>query len=123
MLYIMVRAIFQSYEWKHALENNSRQDPEGHGWIKKEGVLAVEWLRQKTAPESVLDFFSCKCKKNKCSNGMCNYFMVGLSCTNICKCLNCADGTSAQDEQLREGDESGSGDDSSDDDLSTDEQN
>ena len=35
-LYIhMERANFQSYEWKHALENNSRQDPEGHGWIKR----------------------------------------------------------------------------------------
>ena len=119
----MERANFQNYEWKNALENNSRQNPQGQGWIKKDGVLAFEWFRQKPAPELVLEFVSSKCKKNKCRHGMCVCFMVGLSCTGVCRCLNCANGTSAQDEELPEGDESSSGDDSSDDDLSADEQN
>ena len=112
----MERANFQSYEWKHALENNSRQYPEEHGWIKKDGALVVEWLRQKPAPELMLEFVSCKCKKSKCSNGMCDCFLVGLSCMNVCRWLSCANGTSAQDEELREGNENGSGDDSFDDD-------
>ena len=54
---------------------------------------------------------------------MCDCFMVGLSCTNVCRYLNCANGTSAQDEEIPEGDDSGTGDDSSDDDLSADDQN
>ena len=54
---------------------------------------------------------------------MCDCFMVGLSCTNVCRYLNCANGTSAQDEEIPEDDESCTGDDSSDDDLSADEQN
>ena len=118
----MERANFQSYEWKHALENKSSRPR--RAWLdKKDEALAVEWLRQKPAPELVLKFVSCKCKKNKCRNGMCNCFVVGLRCTNICRCLNCANRTPAKDEELREADESGSRDDSSDDDLSADEQN
>ena len=97
-----------------------RQDLDGH---EKDRALAIEWLRQKPTPESMLEFVSCKCKKNKCSNGMCDCFMVGLSCTNVCRCLSCANGTSAQDEELGEGDESGSGDEPSDNDLSADKQN
>ena len=122
-LYIhMERANFQSYEWKHALENKSSRPR--RAWLdKKDEALAVEWLRQKPAPELVLEFVSCKCKKNKCRNGMCDCFVVGLRCTNICRCLNCANRTPAKDEELREADESGSRDDSSDDDLSADEQN
>lgn len=112
------KAMSETMHWK-----TSCQDPEGHGWIKKAGALAVEWLRQKLAPELVLEFVSCKCKKNKCSNGMCDCFMVDLSCTNVCRCFNCANGTFAQDEEQREGEKSGSGDDSSDDDLSANEQN
>ena len=93
-------------------------------WLdKKDEALAVEWLRQKPSPELVLEFVSCKCKKNKRRNGMCDCFVVGLRCTDICRCLNCANRTPAKDEELREADESGSRDDSSDDDLSADEQN
>ena len=122
-LYIhMERANFQSYEWKHALENKSSRPR--RAWLdKKDEALAVEWLRQKPSPELVLEFVSCKCKKNKRRNGMCDCFVVGLRCTNICRCLNCANRTPAKDEELREADESGSGDDSSNDDLSADEQN
>ena len=110
-LYIhMERANFQSYEWKHALENKSSRPR--RAWLdKKDEALAVEWLRQKPAPELVLKFVSCKCKKNKCRNGMCDCFVVGLRCTNICRCLNCANRTPAKNEELREADESGSGDD------------
>ena len=122
-LYIhMERANFQSYEWKHALENKSSRPR--RAWLdKKDEALAVEWLRQKPAHELVLEFVSCNCKKNKCRNGMCDCFVVGLRCTNICRCLNCANRTPAKDEELREADESGSGDDSFNDDLSADEQN
>ena len=105
MLYIFTwkgqisKAMSGTMHWKTTVVKTQR----GMVGIKKAAALAVEWLRQRLAPELVLEFVSCKCKKNKCSNGMCDCFMVGLSCTNICRYLNCVNRTFAQDEEQREG--------------------
>ena len=73
----MDRANYQCYEWKRALTNENRQDPDGHGWLMKDGVLAVEWCRQKPAPDAILSFVTCTCKKNKCQTGSYDCFAIG----------------------------------------------
>jgi hypothetical protein len=34
----------------------------------------------------------CKCKNSKCKKNYCECFQNGISCSNICKCENCANG-------------------------------
>ena len=67
----MDRANYQCYERKSALTNENRQVPDGHGWLMKEGVLPVEWCRQKPEPDAILSFVTCTRKKNKCQTGSC----------------------------------------------------
>ena len=85
----MDRANYQCYERKSALTNENRQVPDGHGWLMKEGVLPVEWCRQKPEPDAILSFVTCTRKKNKCQTGSCGCFAIGYACVNVCGCRNC----------------------------------
>ena len=73
----MDKANYQCYEWKRALRNESHQDPDGHGWLMKDGILVVEWCQQKPAPDAILTFVMSTCKKNKSQTGSCDCFAIG----------------------------------------------
>ena len=64
----------------------------GRGWLLKNGMLETNWMTQKPAPDTLLEFLSCGCKKSGCQNNMCVCIANGLKCTDICsyyECTNC----------------------------------
>ena len=63
-------------------------DPSKHGWIFNDGHSEVKWVSQKSAPEALLEFPVCKCRKH-CNTDMCPCFGSGFHCTNICTCKHC----------------------------------
>ena len=64
--------------------------PEGRGWLLSGGVLEPKWMIQKPAPDSLLEFLSCGCKKSGCQNNMCVCISSGLNCTDLCYCIACS---------------------------------
>ena len=84
------RVNYQVFEWKQALDKDFiLTDPDGEGWVVIDGKLFVKWMTELPAPESILEFVSCGCKKNKCKTGLCRCFSVNLHCTSLCDCQNC----------------------------------
>ena len=66
------RANYVMCIWKSALSaNNQYPTPEGRGWLLTNGILETKWMSQKPAPDSLLEFLSCGCKKSGCRNNMC----------------------------------------------------
>ena len=84
------RANYQAYEWKRALDlTHVFLEPIGKGWILENGELKIDWMKQKPAPDSILEFVSCKCSKSMCKSGLCQCFKMSLRCTDACNCNNC----------------------------------
>ena len=84
------RANYQVREWKSALNIDYEQlDPDGKGWTTENNILNIKWMNQKPAPESILEFVSCQCRKNACKTGLCRCRNVNLLCSDICNCTNC----------------------------------
>ena len=84
------------------------------GWLETGGVLSINWMESKPAPDAVLEFASCKCKKIKCSNKQCKCKSLGLPCTDLCECVNCENEPIASEEQKDDeivGDDEGMNDD------------
>ena len=47
--------------------NVDATDPVGHGWCKVgTETLEIKWMNQKPAPDALLEFLSCECKKSEC---------------------------------------------------------
>jgi hypothetical protein len=63
--------------------------PEGQGWLQSDGVLEHKWISQKPAPDFLLEFWSCDCKKSASQNNMCVCVSNGLNCTDLCCCNAC----------------------------------
>ena len=64
----IIRCNYQVYEWKKAIDcEHIPNDPEGCGWEKSDNRLEIKWMTKKPAPEEVLEFTTCGCKKNKLS--------------------------------------------------------
>ena len=63
--------------------------PDGFGWKLLEGELHVNWTEENAAPDVVLEFMSCSCKKD-CEKEHCSCASNGLPCTDMCKCKNCS---------------------------------
>ena len=79
------RANYQCHEWKSALDKDHLLlNPVGYGWKEDDGKLAVNWTLFKPAPDSILEFVSCECKKSQCVNNQCKCKSVNLSCTDLC---------------------------------------
>ena len=63
-------------------------DPERHGWLMVQGMLKIDWMHGQPAPDSVLEFIACKCKK-QCRAGDCSCLDSGLNCTYMCQLQDC----------------------------------
>ena len=84
------RANYVTCIWKSALSTNDLSPTlERRGWLLTDGVLEPKWMMQKPAPDSLLEFLSCGCKKSGCKNNMCTCIANGLKCTDICSCNDC----------------------------------
>ena len=102
------RTNYQVYEWKQALQVNMVQlPPEHHGWKRTENDLTVLWMNNLPAPETILEFVVCKCKRT-CEGNGCQCASVDLPCTDACDCKGCntsdpedkltTDGTESEDD-------------------------
>ena len=47
-------------------------------------------MKKKPAPETILEFASCKCQKTMCQRNNCHCKSLNLPCTELCGCVNCA---------------------------------
>ena len=50
------------------------------------GKLNVKWMTKKTAPDALLEFASCNCKRSKCTTLICPCMKSGFICTDVCGC-------------------------------------
>ena len=79
--------------------NVDATDPVGHGWCKVgTETLEIKWMNQKPAPDVLLEFLSCGCKKSECRNNRCVCLANGLKCTDICGCTTCANSAPDEDD-------------------------
>ncbi|CAB4012350.1 Hypothetical predicted protein [Paramuricea clavata] len=96
------RANYVTCIWKSALVATINPPrPTGYGWVETDGILEVKWMSQKPAPDSLLEFLACGCKKSKCQNNMCICVANGLNCTDLCNCNTCANGLPDEDDLTR----------------------
>ena len=54
----------------------------------------------KPAPEEILEFTSCGCKKSSCSSNQCQCFALNMKCVGLCSCRNC---TNVEDVESEDG--------------------
>ena len=76
--------------WRRATEAcPDIPSPHGRGWSVNSSNFEFAWLGSRPAPEEVLEFLSCNCKR-KCTVDRCCCFKTGLKCTEMCslKCDN-----------------------------------
>ena len=75
------------------------------GWcIDSNGDQIVDWLTLPAAPQSVLEFLSCKCKTG-CAGGSCSCRRHMLHCTDVCGCRHDASVPCANRPSVNEGEE------------------
>ena len=85
------RANYQTAVWRRSLINNPEipSPVDCGGWeLSPDGSLQVRWMQGSPAPDVVLEFLSCKCKK-KCSLPKCECLANGLNCTSACTLQTC----------------------------------
>ena len=76
----------QSYLWKQALlVNPNIPSLSGYGWLLRDDLLKIQWMENIPASESVLEIMVCECRESACGN-TCRCRIVGLECTDLCKC-------------------------------------
>ena len=86
----LMRVNYQVAEWKGALNSEHMPaNPIGSGWILEDGNLSIHWTINKPAPEEILEFVSCSCKKSKCTTNNCQCRAIELQCTDLCGCCQC----------------------------------
>ena len=86
-----LRANYQSAVWRRSLIPcpDVPRPQDGHGWyIEEGGQLDVQWITGTPAPQAILEFISCKCKKI-CQLPKCECLTSGLPCTEECSLQTC----------------------------------
>ena len=82
-------ASYQAFIWKKCLlARILPPSPVGNGWVVLEGHLTIKWMDSNFAPDHLLEFANCGCKKG-CSTQRCSYVKADLRCSDMCKCVNC----------------------------------
>ena len=71
------RSNYQCRQWKKALDHVS-EEPKNHGRKNENGSLEISWANEKPAPESILEFVTCNCRKSRCIKNQCSCKAVGL---------------------------------------------
>ena len=93
------RANYVTCIWKSALTATVNPPyPSGYGWLEANGLLEIKWMNQKPAPDSLLGFLACDCKKSGCQNNRCVCVSNGLYCTDLCDCSTCTNGSPDEDD-------------------------
>ena len=72
LLFHCQRANYVTYIWKSALVPNCNfPRPNGFGWTDVNNQLEIKWMSRKAAPDSLLEFMACGCRKSGCLNRVC----------------------------------------------------
>lgn len=76
-----------------------------HGWLIEDNQVKVNWMSLPVAPDSILAFVKCSCRKG-CSNNRCSCNKASLSCSDLCNCNECENVESchAEDNESEEAD-------------------
>ena len=94
------RSNYQSLIWNRCpLPHQRIAALEQHGWEYDGEVVSVKWMNGPPAPDAVLAFLSCDCKK-KCVQEKCCCMQNGLRCTDLCRLKDCENAKSSEDESL-----------------------
>ncbi|KAG0727608.1 hypothetical protein GWK47_034280 [Chionoecetes opilio] len=112
------RANYQAAIWHRALQADPEvPNPlENKGWsLGDDGELVINWMTAAPAPDTVLEFLSCKCKKS-CKLPTCQCMVNGLHCTQACLLQECEN---MKDEEVHAEQEEGSDGSDSDSDSDT----
>ena len=98
------RANYQTAIWRRCLINDPNiPSPAGHGWkFATDGddqVLAIDWMDGTSAPESILEMLSCKCRKS-CKAPKCPCVMNKLPCSDLCTLKACTNQPQESDSEI-----------------------
>ncbi len=86
-----VRANYQNAIWHRSLQADPQTPSplDSNGWVLSDnGELMINWMTGEPAPDTVLEFLSCKCKKS-CKLPRCQCMVNGLPCTQACTLQDC----------------------------------
>ena len=84
------------------VSDKTPRDPNGNGWERNENKLQIRWTTKKPAPDEVLEFVICNCKKSRCETNKCPCFSFDMKCTDLCNCRNFSDvNTDEMQKQLK----------------------
>ena len=59
------------------------------GWKIVDGRLEIAWMTRPSAPDSLIECVSCKCKTG-CKTQRCSCRKSELQCTDVCGCSDCS---------------------------------
>ena len=97
------RANYQAAIMKSSLKQQiDAPTPVGQGWHLDGNKLSITWITRGPAPTSVLQAVHCSCKTSKCVTGRCSCVNARLSCTDLCKCIECTNTSKTIAEQTLE---------------------
>jgi hypothetical protein len=75
-----MRSAYQAAIHRRSLKQTiAAPSPAGHGWKILKGDLEFEWMANAAAPDIVLKYVHCKCKKSECTTKLCSCVNGGLS--------------------------------------------
>ena len=70
--------------------------------------FCIACMNKQPAPNAILEFVSCPCKKNGCKSGSLTCKSLQLACTNMCDCTSCensnTDSTDGEDGDFSDND-------------------
>ena len=62
-------------------------------------------MTNKAAPNKVLEFVTCNCKKGKCETNKCPCYSLDMKCTDLCNCKSCSNITTDENIETIEEDD------------------
>ncbi|XP_028407266.1 uncharacterized protein LOC114529889 [Dendronephthya gigantea] len=85
----VLRVNYEAYIRRRSTINNiSAPSPNGYGWTLDGSKLDIKWGLKECAPESILEYVMCRCKKGR-STKRCSCQKAELPCTELCQCSEC----------------------------------
>ena len=86
------RANYQCYLWRNTTKAVfSAPNITQHGWVVKDGKVGIKWMDLAPAPDMIMAFINCFCKKG-CKTNRCSCKNAQMSCSELCKCSSCENG-------------------------------
>ena len=97
----ILRVNYEAYIRKRSTLNNiAAPSPNGFDWNLEGDHLEIEWGTKESAPDSILEYVMCRCKKG-CNTKRCSCQKANLPCTELCQC---SEGESMQGCSMEEDD-------------------